>query len=353
MISILKQDGKIKGKHDLDGDSLIELYRWMTFLRTMDTRMMNLQRQGRIGFYGLSTGEEAAVVGSAYSLSLEDWIYPALRQGGAALMRGMPLSVYISQIYGNSLDVQKGRQMPVHYAYKSANFVSWSSCIGTQLPHAVGTAWAAKIKNDPIVVMGYLGDGATSEGDFHVSMNFAGVKKAPIVFFCQNNQWAISVPLSGQTASESIAMKAEAYGFEGVQVDGNDVIAVQQVTKEAVEHARSGGGPTLIEAVTYRIGGHSSSDDPTRYREEGEVEKWQNRDPIARLRLHLEAEEIWDESKQENLEKELNDEISAAIEEAEAAAPPPISSLFEDVYSEMTPHLREQSEYLKKFHQKN
>lgn len=348
MISILKQDGKAKGKHGLDNDSLTDLYCWMTKLRTIDARMMNLQRQGRIGFYGLSTGEEAAVVGSAYALRPEDWIFPALRQGGAALMRGMPLSIYIAQIYGNSLDVQKGRQMPVHYSYRGANFVSWGSCIGTQLPQAVGAAWAAKIKEDPIVVMGYMGDGATSEGDFHVAMNFAGVKQAPVVFFCQNNQWAISVPFSGQTASESIAIKAEAYGFEGIQVDGNDVIAVYEVTKEAVDHARGGGGPTLIEAVTYRIGGHSSSDDPTRYRDESEVEEWQDRDPITRLRKHLEAAELWDDSKQDALENELNDEISAAIREAEAAEPPPIESIFEDVYADLTPNLKEQSEYLKR-----
>ena len=321
----------------------------MSFLRLFDARMMNLQRQGRIGFYGVSTGEEAAVVGSAYALTSDDWIFPALRQGGAALMRGMPLTTYIAQIYGNAMDVQKGRQMPVHYCYEPVNFVSWGSCIGTQLPQAVGMAWAAQVKKDPVVAMAYLGDGATSEGDFHVAMNFAGVKKSPVVFFCQNNQWAISVPLSEQTGSANIAMKAEAYGFEGVRVDGNDVIGVYQVTKAAVEKARSGGGPTLIEAVTYRLGGHSSSDDPSRYRDEGEVEIWKNRDPIERLRAHLEAENLWDDDREEKLMEELNSEITAAVETVESASPPELSTLFEDIYSEMTPHLSEQSEYLKRF----
>ncbi|OGF55571.1 MAG: 3-methyl-2-oxobutanoate dehydrogenase, partial [Candidatus Fraserbacteria bacterium RBG_16_55_9] len=274
MIQVLELDGRVKGKDllEVDEKDLIELHRWMTFVRLLDGRMLNLQRQGRIGFYGVATGEEAAVIGSAYPLQRQDWIFPALRQGGAALLKGMPLKYYIAQCYGNSLDVQKGRQMPCHYSYKPAHFVAWSSCIGTQLPHAVGVAWAAKLKKDPLVVMAYMGDGATSEGDFHVSLNFAGVFKLPVVFFCQNNQWAISIPFSRQTASESIAVKAKAYGFDGLQVDGNDVLAVHQVASEAVEKARDGGGPTLIEAITYRMEGHSSSDDPTRYRDESEVQ---------------------------------------------------------------------------------
>jgi len=327
---------------------LVDFYQWMSLLRLFDSRMMNLQRQGRIGFYGVSTGEEAAVVGSAYALTDDDWIFPALRQGGAALMRGMPLTTYIAQIYGNSLDVQKGRQMPVHYCYEPVNFVSWGSCIGTQLPHAVGMAWAAQVKRDPVVAMAYLGDGATSEGDFHVAMNFAGVKKSPVVFFCQNNQWAISVPLSGQTASENSACKAEAYGFEGVQVDGNDVIGVYQATKEAVDKARNGGGPTLIEAVTYRLGGHSSSDDPSRYRDESEVEIWKNRCPIERLRAYLESQGMWDEENENKLMADLNDEISSAVEKVEAAPAPELKSLFEDIYDEPTSNLIEQSEYLER-----
>ncbi len=351
MIQVLESNGKIKGKltYSLSDASLLELYRWISFSRILDTRMMNLQRQGRIGFYGVCTGEEAAVVGSGYALKPEDWIYPALRQGAVALMRKMPLTTYLAQVYGNSLDVQKGRQMPCHYGYQPAHFVSWSSCIGTQLPHAVGTAWAAQIKRDPIVVMAYLGDGATSEGDFHVAMNFAGVKRAPVALFCQNNQWAISVPLSAQTASESIAIKAKAYGFDGVQVDGNDVLAVYQVTQEAVNKARSGGGPTLIEAVTYRMGSHSSSDDPTRYRSAEEVEQWQQRDPIVRFRKFLESKGLWNDSEEVAQRERFDEEISNAIKIVEAAPPPPRESLLQDVYAEMTPRLVEQAEYLKRF----
>ncbi len=332
----------------LKPSQLQELYRWMLLVRVLDQRMLNLQRQGRIGFYGTVTGEEASVIGSAYALKPEDWIFPALRQGGAALMRGMPLALYIAQCYGNSLDIQKGRQMPCHYSYKPANFVAWSSNIGTQLPHAVGMAYAAKLKRDPVVALAYLGDGATSEGDFHAALNFAGVWKAPVVFFCQNNQWAISVALKEQTASESIAIKAIAYGFEGVRVDGNDVLAVYAVTKEAVEKARAGGGPTLIEAVTYRIGAHSSSDDPTRYRRNEEVEQWKGRDPLARFKQYLQAQKIWTEKWQAELEAELNEEISLAIKEVEAAPPLDISAIFADVYCEMPLHLQKQIDALKR-----
>ena len=348
---VLDWEGRLIAEREpsLPDDALWELYYGMTRVRLLDTRLMNLQRQGRIGFYGVSTGEEAAAIGSGYALRPEDWVFPALRQGGVALMRGMPLSVYIAQCYGNALDVQKGRQMPCHYAYKRVNFVAWSSCIGTQLPHAVGAAWAAKFKGDPIVVMAYLGDGATSEGDFHVAMNFAGVFKVPVVFFCQNNQWAISVPFARQTASESIAVKAKAYGFEGVRVDGNDVLAVYEAAREAVEKAREGGGPTLIEAVTYRLGGHSSSDDPTRYRDPQEVEEWQKRDPILRFRRYLESKGLWDEKKEVRLQEKLNEEISQAIQEAESAPPPPLETLAEDVYAEIPPRLQRQLQEVKRF----
>ncbi len=331
---------------DLNPAQLQELYRWLVLVRVLDQRMLNLQRQGRIGFYGTVTGEEAAVIGSAYALTPQDWIFPALRQGGAALMRGMPLALYIAQCYGNSLDIQQGRQMPCHYSYKPAHFVAWSSNIGTQLPHAVGMAYAAKLKRDPVVALAYLGDGATSEGDFHAAMNFAGVWKVPVVFFCQNNQWAISVSLKEQTASESIAIKALAYGFEGVRVDGNDVLAVYAVTREAVEKARAGGGPTLIEAVTYRIGAHSSSDDPTRYRSNEEVEEWKRRDPIERFKKYLREKNIWTEEFEAQLQSEFNEQISQAIQETEAAPSPASETIFADVYAQMPWHLRQQLDAL-------
>ncbi len=326
----------------LEKPDLLRLYQEMLRLRLLDQRMLTLQRQGRVAFYGTATGEEAAVLGSAFALQKDDWIFPALRQGGAALLRGYPLVEYISQCMGNRRDGTKGRQMPSHYCYRPANFVSWSSCIATQIPHAVGAAWAMKIRGDGNIAIGYMGDGATSEGDFHVAMNFAGVFKVPVVLFCQNNQWSISVNIKQQTASDTIAIKAIAYGFEGIVVDGNDVLAVYSATRDAAEKARSGGGPTLIEAITYRMGAHSSSDDPRLYRDDAEVEEWRRKDPVLRFRIYLEQQGIWDDLKQQTLEEQLNQEILNAVAEAETYGPPPLETLFEDVYSELLPHLKEQ-----------
>ncbi|MGA9520922.1 MAG: pyruvate dehydrogenase (acetyl-transferring) E1 component subunit alpha [Myxococcaceae bacterium] len=326
----------------LSGDQLLELYRAMLRIRILDDRMMTLQRQGRIGFYGACTGQEAAALGSAYALRSTDWIFPALREAAAMLMRGFPLVPYLSQVFGNSGDNSRGRQMPSHQAARAVNQVSWSSCIGTQLPHAVGAAWAAKLKGDAMVAMAYMGDGATSSSDFHVALNFAGVTKAPVVFVCQNNHWAISLRSDQQTASESIAIKAKAYGFPGVQIDGNDVEAVYAAAHEAVERARSGGGPTLIEALTYRMGAHSSSDDPSRYRDPKEVEVWKTRDPLDRLNARLVSAKLWDASRDEALRAELLEEINAAIKEAEALPPPAPETLFEDLYGEEPWNVREQ-----------
>ncbi len=313
-------------------------------VRTLDTRMLSLQRQGRIGFYVPSIGEEASQVGSAIALEKRDWVFPAYREPGCALWRGFPLDQLIAQSYGNAMDPLKGRQMPNHYGLRSINYVTASSPVGTQIPHAVGAAWAAKIRGEDVVSLAYFGDGATSEGDFHVGMNFAGVFRTPTVFFCKNNQWAISVPISHQTAAKTLASKAEAYGFEGVRVDGNDLLAVYSATKAAVDKARAGGGPTMIEAVTYRLGPHSSSDDPTRYRSKEEVEYWQARDPVERMRRYLEEKGLLTKAADEALRKEVDDLISATIREVEKAPPPALETLFTDVFEELTPQLREQME---------
>src|ERR1041384_170866 len=326
----------------LPREMLLRLYREMVRLRTLDERMMTLQRQGRVGFYGACTGQEAATLASAIALEPSDWIFPALREGGAMLLRGFPLVPYLCQVFGNAGDETKGRQMPSHMASRSVNQVSWSSCIGTQLPQAVGAAMAARIKGDRTVIAAYMGDGATSEGDFHVAMNFAGVFKAPVVFICQNNHWAISVPTGKQTASESIAVKAQAYGFPGVKVDGNDAIAVYTAVKEAVDRARNGGGPSLIECETYRIGAHSSSDDPTRYRDEREVEQWKKRDPLELFRGRLQSWGMWPATEEDALKAKLLDEVTAAIAAAEKKPAPPRESLFDDVYANLPWSLREQ-----------
>jgi pyruvate dehydrogenase E1 component alpha subunit/2-oxoisovalerate dehydrogenase E1 component alpha subunit len=232
--------------------------------------------------------------------------------------------------------------MPSHMSGREVNQVAWSSCIATQLPQAVGTAWAAKIRGDAVVTVAFLGDGATSHSDFHAAMNFAGVFRVPCVIVCQNNHWSISVPVSRQTASASIAVKASAYGLPGVRVDGNDVLAVYRAVSDAAYRARSGGGATFIECVTYRVGGHSTSDDPSRYRSEQEVSEWAARDPIVRFKRHLEYLGILDDERDAAFERDIEREITAAVEAVERMGPPRTETLFEDVYATPPWHLDEQ-----------
>ncbi|MET0593405.1 MAG: thiamine pyrophosphate-dependent dehydrogenase E1 component subunit alpha [Polyangiaceae bacterium] len=349
LFGALGEDAKIRTGFPLpDKDLLLRMYREMKRIRLLDERMVMLQRQGRVGFYGACTGQEAAVVATGLAAAPEDWIFPALRENAVMLVRGFPLISYIAQVYGSSADTLKGRQMPAHISSRSVNQVSWSSCIATQLPHAVGAAWAAKLKGDKVVTLGFMGDGATSEADFHAALNFAGVYKLPTVFVCQNNQWAISVPLNRQTASPTIAIKGRAYGIPGIRVDGNDVLAVHHVLSDAIARARLGEGPTFVELLTYRVAPHSTSDDPTRYRSNAEVEVWLRRDPLDRLTRYLKTEKLLTESDEQNIELESAREIREAIDVVEAAGPPALTSLFEDVYAEQPWHLVEQCESLQK-----
>jgi len=346
LLQRLDPEGRLVGDPPaVPGEDLKAMLRHMVKMRVLDQRMLSLQRQGRIGFYGTAHGQEAAVTGSAYPLRPGDWVFPALREMGVSLWRGTTIREIVCQLIGNSGDVLLGRQMPCHFSDRRVLTVAWSSVIGTQLPHAMGAAWAARHLGHDVVSMGYLGDGASSSADFHAAANFAGVFRLPVVFFCQNNQWAISVPLSRQTASESIAIKASGYGFPGVRVDGNDLLAVIESTRQAVERARQGGGPTLIEAVTFRMSGHSSSDDPTRYRDAGLVAEWERRDPLVRLRTWLTSTGVLAAGEEERWKEELNAEIGAAIEEAESLAPPAIESMFHDVYQDLPRHLAEQMRY--------
>lgn len=344
LLRVLRDDGTADPSLDpnLADEELLRLHRAMTLIRTLDDRCLKLQRQGRIAFYGTSTGQEAATVGSASCLEPSDWCFPALREGGAALMRGMPVSRYIAQLMGNSHDEEKGHQQPMHFSFRAANHVSLSSPIGTQLPQGVGAARAIQIRGGREVVLAFIGDGGTSEPDFHVALTFAGVWKCPAVIFCQNNGWAISVPTSAQTASPTIAVKARGYGIPGVRVDGNDVLAVVRATRDAVERARTGGGPTFIEAVTYRRHGHSSSDDPARYRDERDVAAWEKRDPIERFRAHLEKRGLWSKEQEFAEIERQNALVTREIQEAEKAAPPALDTLIEDVTGSIRPELREQ-----------
>jgi pyruvate dehydrogenase E1 component alpha subunit len=353
MLQVIRTDGTVQGKADppLPEEMLRRFYRTMVQVRALDEKGMLLQRTGRIGFYVPSGGQEAAQVGAAAALEAQDWVFPTYRDPGMAIWKGASLTEMLAHEFGFATDRCKGRQMPNHYAFKELKYVSISSPIATQLPQAAGCAMAAKIKGTNEVVLGCMGDGGTSEGDFHVAMNFAGVYKSPIVFYCQNNQWAISVPLKGQTASETIAIKAKAYGFPGVQCDGNDVLAVYKAVKEAVDRARSGGGPSFVEALTYRMGPHSSSDDPKRYRPAAEEEEWKRKDPIDRFRKYLQKQGIWTEAFEKETWDQAREAVNAAVKEVEKAGPPAVHTMFEEVYKEMPAELAEQRdgliEYLK------
>jgi pyruvate dehydrogenase E1 component alpha subunit/2-oxoisovalerate dehydrogenase E1 component alpha subunit len=350
LLSILGEDGRADPASlpALSPATLKRIYLGMVRIRTLDDRLMTLQRQGRIGFYAEARGQEASVIGSVAALDDDDFVVPAHRELGAVLYRGLPVRSFVAQLLGNANDISKGRQMPVHPgAPRALRFLPPSSCVATQLPQATGIAWAAKILKHKTVVMGYLGEGGTSAEDFHAGMNFAAVYRTPVVFLCQNNQWAISTPATAQTASTTFAIKALAYGMAGVRVDGNDVLAVYAAAKEAVDRARRGEGPTLIEAVTYRLGAHSTSDDPSRYRDDLTVE-WTRKDPISRFRSWLLAQAILDEKADSQLRAEVDTEVKEAIAAEESVGPPPIDSLIEDVFAEPTAALREQLADLKR-----
>jgi pyruvate dehydrogenase E1 component alpha subunit/2-oxoisovalerate dehydrogenase E1 component alpha subunit len=350
LFQVLAPDGKADraAAPPLGPDELREIHRGMLRMRLLDERMLSLQRQGRVGFYAEARGQEASVIGAVAALGPEDWVVPSHREVGAGLFRGLPLRAVVAQLLGNAHDIGKGRQMPVHPAAPRAlNFVPPSSCVATQLPHAVGIAWAANIdaragQRKRPVVLTYLGEGATSAEDFHTALNFAAVYHAPVVFLCENNQWAISTPASEQTASETFAVKALAYGMPGVRVDGNDALAVYTATREAVDRARRGDGPTLIEAVTYRLGAHSTADDPSRYRDPADEAAWRDKDPLLRLATWLAAEGILPAAAEQEMRAALEQEIKDALEAEEGAGPPPLRTLIEDVFARPTPALEEQ-----------
>src|SRR5262245_7372936 len=326
----------------LSPEDLRSMYRAMASTRIFDQRMMNLQRQGRIGFAVPSIGQEASQIGTAFAAAKDDWIYPSYRTHSIALLRGVPLRTLIDQMYGNRGDVVKGRQMPNHFSLRPWNMVSVSSPIGTQITQAAGTARAMQIRGDKKATWVYFGDGGTSEGEFHSGMNFAGVWKAPCVFLCENNHWASSVPIEKQTASESFAIKAVAYGMPGVRVDGNDVLAVYQASKEARDRAVRGDGPTMIETVTFRIGPHSSSDDPKRYQAPELLDAWKKKDPIERFKAFLEKKKLWTAEWEKQVADEVSADITKSVEAAEQTPAPAVETMFDDVYATLPPHLAEQ-----------
>lgn len=344
VVRVFGDDHELSEEHDprLSDEEIVTLYRYMCMTRQIDERFIALQRQGRVGFHVGSLGEEATIIGSAYALRPKDWVFPCYREFGAALLRGFPLQRLVDNVFGNKNDVVKGRQMPHHYTSRQIGWASISSPVGTQITQAVGFSWAAKLQKHDTVSLVYFGEGATSSSDFHSGMNFAGVFRVPVVLLCRNNGWAISVPSDRQTASHTFAEKAQAYGIPGIRVDGNDVLAVLSVTRRAVARAAAGLGPTMIEAITYRMGGHSTSDDPNRYRGASDTEPWRLLDPIERLYDFLCGKGIWSPEQDQQLKTQVADDFKAAVQAAEGTPPPALETLFDDVYESLPWHLVEQ-----------
>jgi TPP-dependent pyruvate/acetoin dehydrogenase alpha subunit len=346
LIRVLDDAGRVihpEREPRIEPVELRKMHETMLLVRFLDERLLRLQRQGRIGFYLTATGEEATHVGTACALRPSDWIYSSYREIGAAFYRGYPLRTFLCQLFGNAEDPVKGRQMPVHHSARAFNFVSISSPVGTQIPQAVGTAMAARILGRDDVALTFFGDGATSTGAFHIACNFAAVRKAPCIFVCRNNGWAISVPKSVQTATPTFAQKAVAYGMPGVLVDGNDVLALAHVTAEAAARARRGEGPTLIEARTYRRGAHSSSDDPSVYRDPAEPREWEPHDPLARFRAYLVGKGLWSDDDDARFRAEHEESLARLLAEVEHLPPPKRETMFQDVFADQPWNLREQA----------
>lgn len=329
-LEILATDGRVDQAlmPSLSGDEIRRMYEVMVLTRIFDERAVALQREGRLGTYPPLRGQEAAQVGSALALAPSDWVFPSFREMGVHLSLGYPIDLLYRYWAGD----ERGQFVPTRL-----NIFPFCVAVGTQIPHAVGAAMAARYRRDPIAVTAYFGDGATSKGDFHEAFNLAGVFQLPVVFICQNNQWAISVPLKGQTAAASLAQKAIAYGFEGLQVDGNDVFAVYAATRAALEKARSGNGPTFIECLTYRMADHTTSDDATRYRSVEEVAAWSGRDPIMRLKRFMTAQGLWNEEYEQKTTVEATTAIDAAIHAMESAPPPAPVEMFDFTCETLSP----------------
>lgn len=334
--SILDMNGEIVNEKDLPNlsdEQLLYLYKTMLYTRVIDEKALSYQRQGRMLTYAPNTGQEAAQVGSAYAMEKGDWLAPSFRELGALLVRGVPLEKIYLYWYGNEWGSHQDEDLRV---------LPTAVPIASQYQHAAGLGMSINIKGEKDAVVTYVGDGGTSHGDFHEALNYAGVFKAPVVFIIQNNQYAISMSRGKQTASKTLAQKAIAYGMPGIVVDGNDIFAMYSATKAALERAKRGEGPTLIEAYTYRLGAHTTSDDPTKYREDAEVEEWRVKDPILRFKKYLLDKNLITEEWEEETKKELESKISTIFEEIEVSSDTEIEDIFKYQYEEMPPQLEEQ-----------
>ncbi|WP_182440153.1 thiamine pyrophosphate-dependent dehydrogenase E1 component subunit alpha [Colwellia sp. RSH04] len=349
-LKILHQDGTIYPDADMpeiDEAHAIKIYKTLAFHRVLDERMVASQRQGRLSFYMAALGEEAASVGGAAGLKPQDMIMTQYREQGALMYRGFSLENFMNQLFSNEKDLGKGRQMPIHYGSKELNYLTVSSPLGTQIPQATGYAYGQKVQGLDAVTICYFGEGAASEGDFHAGLNMAAVQEAPVIFFCRNNGYAISTPADEQFKGNGIASRGVGYGIKTIRVDGNDILAVLKATQIARAYALKENAPVLIEAMSYRLGAHSTSDDPSGYRTREEEEKWQANDPILRMKNWILAQGWWDEEQDNTLFEGLREEVLAAVKVSEKIDKPHIDTLITDVYDEPTSQLKAQLDEVK------
>lgn len=348
---VLNNNGELINNSDfqqVSKETAVKMYKDMVTLQMLDTIFYEAQRQGRISFYVTSFGEEAINIASAAALTSEDIIMPQYREHGVLLSRGFSLQEFANQLFGNKADYGKGRQMPIHYGSNKHNYFTVSSPIATQVPQAAGVAYSLKMDKKDACVVTFFGDGGTSEGDFHAGMNFAAVMEAPVIFFCRNNGWAISTHISEQFRSDGIVVKGQAYGIRSIRVDGNDALAVYSAIRVARDMAVNEHRPVLVEALTYRVGHHSTSDDSTKYRPHDEIEHWKMaRNPVNRFKKWVESNGWWSESKEAEIRSSIKKEIMQAIQVAERTEKPPLTDMFSDVYDRVPSNLLEQEKQLR------
>ncbi|WP_043526179.1 thiamine pyrophosphate-dependent dehydrogenase E1 component subunit alpha [Litchfieldella xinjiangensis] len=347
---MLQQDGTLfdgASSPPLDKAKALRIYQAMVYTRILDERMLAAQRQGRLSFYMQCTGEEAAVIGSTAALDDRDMIMAQYREQGALAYRGFTTDEFMNQLFGNELDYGKGRQMPIHYGSAELHYMTISSPLATQIPQATGYAYGQKLAGQGLCTITYFGEGAASEGDFHAALNMAAVHKVPVIFFCRNNGYAISTPAIEQYAADGVAPRAYGYKMQVIRVDGNDILAVHEATLAARKMAVEDNCPVLIEAMTYRLAAHSSSDDPSGYRSRKEEEAWREKDPILRMQRWLFGQGWWSEEEEKTLQESLRREVLETMKQAQKRPPPPLESLVEDVYDQVSPQLAEQLAQLK------
>ncbi|KAH6765462.1 thiamine diphosphate-binding fold superfamily protein [Perilla frutescens var. hirtella] len=348
---VLDDSGQLVSSNfvQIDREIAVKMYKDMVTLQTVDTIFYEAQRQGRISFYVTTTGEEAINIASAAALTMDDFVFPQYREVGVLLWRGFGLQDIANQCFGNKVDNGKGRQMPAHYGSNKHNYFTVASTVATQIPHAVGAAYSLKMDGRDACTITYFGDGGTSTGDFHAALNFAAVMEAPVILFCRNNGWAISTPLSDQFRSDGIVVRGQAYGVRSIRVDGNDALAVFSAVCMARKMAISESRPVLIEALTYRAGHHSTSDDSSKYRPIEEIEWWRaTQDPVARFRKWLEGEGLWTSQFEKEFRDSARQEVLNAIQVAEKMEKPGLREIFTDVYDVPPSNLRDQERSLRR-----